>query len=143
MTVRDILDRKGGDVHTLSADETLLNAVQALADHKVGALVVSNADKAILGILSERDIVRAISRVGPACLEDRVDSVMTRAVRTCVETTTISELMSEMTDGRFRHMPVERDGKLIGIVSIGDVVKKRIADIEREAEDIKAYIAAV
>lgn len=143
MTVRDILDRKGGDVHTLSAEETLLNAVQALADHKVGALVVSNADKAILGILSERDIVRAISRVGPACLEDRVDSVMTRAVRTCVETTTISELMSEMTDGRFRHMPVERDGKLIGIVSIGDVVKKRIADIEREAEDIKAYIAAV
>lgn len=143
MTVKLILEQKGGDVFTLAPTDSIEQATKELAARKVGALVVSNDSKAILGILSERDIVRAVARMSDKALDEPVSALMTKNVTTCTEATTVSELMSLMTEGRFRHLPVERDGKLIGIISIGDVVKRRIADIEQEAEQIKAYIAAV
>lgn len=143
MTVKLILAQKGGEVFTLAPTDSIEQATKALADRKVGALVVSDESKAILGILSERDIVRAVARMSDKALDEPVSALMTKNVTTCSEEATIPELMSLMTEGRFRHLPVERDGKLIGIVSIGDVVKRRIADVEQEAEQIKAYIAAV
>jgi CBS domain-containing protein len=96
----------------------------------------------IKGILSERDIVRALGRNGGAALDASVSELMTAKVRTCTEDSTVPELMELMTEGRFRHLPVERDGKLIGVVSIGDIVKRRIDQIEREADDIRSYIAS-
>lgn len=143
MTVKLILEQKGGEVYTLSPTQTIEQATKALSERKVGALVVSDESKAILGILSERDIVRAIARMSDKALGEPVSALMTKNVTTCTEASTIAELMSLMTEGRFRHLPVERDGKLVGIVSIGDVVKKRIADVEQEADQIRAYIAAV
>lgn len=143
MTVRAILAEKGTDVHTLAPGGTLLEATRTLGEHKVGALVVADANRKILGILSERDIVRAVADKGSSALEKKVDAVMTKNVTTCSEETTVTELMAMMTEGRFRHLPVADNGKLTGIISIGDVVKKRMAEIEREAEEIKAYIAAV
>jgi len=143
MTVRSILSGKGEDVFTLTTDQSLLEASQQLAKYKIGALVVSNDQRDILGILSERDIVRRVASGGPDTLSNTVGGCMTKEVQTCTEDTTVTELMSLMTKGRFRHMPVERDGKLIGIISIGDVVKKRIADVEKEAEQIKEYISAI
>jgi CBS domain-containing protein len=143
MTVRSILSGKGEDVFTLTTEQSLLEASKILADYKIGALVVSNEDREILGILSERDIVRRIASMGQEALSQTVGSCMTREVQTCTEDSTVTQLMTQMTQGRFRHLPVERDGKLIGIVSIGDVVKKRIADVEKEAEQIKEYISAI
>ncbi|MGB7431865.1 MAG: CBS domain-containing protein [Ahrensia sp.] len=143
MTVKLILQQKGGDVFTLAPTDSIEQATKELATRKVGALVVSDESQAILGILSERDIVRAVARMSDKALDEPVSALMTKNVTTCTEATTVTELMSLMTEGRFRHLPVERDGKLIGIISIGDVVKRRIADIEQEAEQIKAYIAAV
>jgi CBS domain-containing protein len=115
--------------------------VRVLAENRIGALVVTNGDRKIVGILSERDIVRAISRSGPQALDDTVRSAMTPKVSICNENHTVNEVMEIMTRGRFRHLPVEKNGLLDGIVSIGDVVKRRIEDVEREAEEIKHYIA--
>lgn len=143
MTVKLILEQKGGEVFTLTPTGSIRHATNTLAERKVGALVVSDESQAILGILSERDIVRAIAKMGDAALDEPVSAVMTKSVKTCTEEATIPQVMSLMTDGRFRHLPVERDGKLVGIISIGDVVKRRIADIEQEADQIRAYIAAV
>jgi CBS domain-containing protein len=142
MMVKNILSDKGQDVFTLPLDAKVMDAVASLAEHNVGALMVATPDKVIKGILSERDIVRAIGRNGPSVLESPVTDVMTSQVQTCTEESTVNELMELMTAGRFRHMPVERDGKLIGVVSIGDIVKRRIEEIEREAEDIRSYIAS-
>lgn len=141
MHVKSILEGKGSEVFTLTPQGSIADAARSLAQHKVGALVVSDDSKKILGILSERDIVKAVATDGSAALDKTVDDLMTRKVTTCAEESTVSELMSLMTEGRFRHLPVEKDGKLIGIISIGDVVKRRIAEVEREAEEIKTYIA--
>ena len=141
MTVRSILDEKGHAVLTISPNETLSVAVNTLAENRVGALVVTNEEGKIIGILSERDIVRSIAKDGPGSLGQPLKAVMTAKVRICNENHTINEVMEIMTEGRFRHLPVEKAGKLDGIISIGDVVKRRIEDAEREAEDIKAYIA--
>lgn len=143
MTVKLILEQKGGEVFTLSPTESIEQATKALAERKVGALIVSDNGSTILGILSERDIVRAVARMSGKALGEPVSALMTKNVTTCTEGATIPEVMSLMTEGRFRHLPVERDGKLIGIISIGDVVKRRIADVEQEADEIRAYIAAV
>lgn len=140
--VKHILADKGTEVFTLSRDASGIDAVNALAEYNVGALVVAGPDKSIQGIVSERDIVRAISRGGVSRLDKPVSDLMTSKVRTCTEEATVPELMELMTEGRFRHLPVERDGKLVGVVSIGDIVKHRIAEIEREAEDIRSYIAS-
>lgn len=142
MTVKAILDAKGHDVFTLGPNERLSTAVKALADHRIGALVVTNGDLKIVGILSERDIVRAVAKDGAGALDQAVRNVMTPKVKICNENHTINDVMEIMTAGRFRHLPVEKNGQLYGIVSIGDVVKRRIQDAEREAEQIKQYIAS-
>ncbi|KFB10045.1 CBS domain-containing protein [Nitratireductor basaltis] len=141
MTVKAILDSKGRDVLTISPDSTLAEAASLLSEHGVGALVVSRDGQRINGIVSERDIVRALGRSGAETLRQPVSSVMTAKVQVCREDNSVNEVMQVMTAGRFRHLPVEKDGKLAGLVSIGDVVKRRIEDVEREAEDIRSYIA--
>jgi CBS domain-containing protein len=142
MMVKQILADKGTGVFTLPLESTGMDAVDALAKHNIGALIVASPDMVIKGILSERDVVRAIWNKGPAALDRPVSELMTSKVRTCTEESTVLEVMELMTEGRFRHLPVERDGKLIGVVSIGDIVKRRIQDIEREAEEIRSYIAS-
>lgn len=141
MTVRSILDEKGRDVFTIGPDETLAAAIRLLAEKRIGAVVVLRTDGGIGGILSERDIVRALAEGGAAALTKPISAFMTSKVQVCREENTVNDVMEVMTRVRFRHLPVEREGKLVGLVSIGDVVKRRIEDVEREAEDIKAYIA--
>ncbi|RFC64843.1 MULTISPECIES: CBS domain-containing protein [Mesorhizobium] len=141
MTVKSILEEKGHQVLTLGPNDKLSEAVRVLAEHRVGALVITNGDRKIVGILSERDIVRSIAKSGAAALNQTVREVMTPKVNICNENHTINDVMEIMTRGRFRHLPVEKNGMLDGIVSIGDVVKRRIEDVEREAEQIRNYIA--
>jgi len=141
MTVKSILDAKGRDVVTIEPEATLHEAACLLGLRRIGAAVVTRADRTILGILSERDIVRLLGERGADALAMNVREAMTSKVSTCRESSTINEVMEVMTHGRFRHLPVEKDGKLDGIVSIGDVVKRRIEDVEREAEQIREYIA--
>lgn len=141
MTVKHILDEKGRDVVTVQPAMTLADAARFLSDNKIGAVVVAGLDGRIAGILSERDIVKTIAAKGGAALDMPVSSAMTSKVVTCTESHTVNQLMEIMTTNRFRHVPVEESGKLIGIISIGDVVRRRIEDVEREAEEIKAYIA--
>lgn len=141
MTVKAILEEKGHDVFTLGPNELLSDAIRILAEHRIGALVVTNGDRKIVGILSERDIVRCLSKEGAAALEHSVRMAMTPKVKICNEHHTVNDVMEIMTAGRFRHLPVEKDGQLDGIISIGDVVKRRIEDVEKEAEEIRAYIA--
>jgi len=141
MTVRDILAAKGNDVVTIGPSSTLADAARALAQHRIGAVVVIGPDERIVGILSERDIVRRIGEQGAEALTTPISEAMSTNVKVCGENHTINEVMGIMTRGRFRHLPVERDGRLAGIVSIGDVVKQRIEDVEREADEIRKYIA--
>ncbi|PRD41992.1 inosine-5-monophosphate dehydrogenase [Phyllobacterium phragmitis] len=141
MTVRSILERKGHDVVSVTPDASIIEAVAILAMHRIGALVICDGEKAVKGILSERDVVRAIAEQGLQALDRKVSELMTSKVHVCHEHNTVNEVMEIMTVNRFRHLPVERDGLLYGIISIGDVVKRRIEEVEREAEDIKAYIA--
>ncbi|MCV0396813.1 MAG: CBS domain-containing protein [Rhizobiaceae bacterium] len=141
MTVKSILDEKGRDVMTIAPDQTLAEAASILAQHRIGAVVVTRGDRKIAGILSERDIVRAVGESGSDALQHTVADLMTAKVQVCREHHTVNQVMEMMTRGRFRHLPVEENGKLDGIVSIGDVVKRRILEVEREAEEIKQYIA--
>ena len=141
MTVRLILEEKGRDVVTLEPHATLAQAAQLLGARRIGAVVVTAGDRKIRGILSERDIVRAVGELGTEALSLTVDKAMTAKVSTCREANTVNEVMEIMTRGRFRHLPVEKDGLLDGIISIGDVVKLRIEEVEREAEQIREYIA--
>lgn len=141
MTVKAILEHKGHDVFTLGPNERLAEAIRILADHRIGALVITNGDRKIVGILSERDIVRVVAKDGAAALDKPVRDAMTPKVKICNENHTVNEIMEIMTQGRFRHLPVEKAGQLDGIISIGDVVKRRIEDVEREADEIRAYIA--
>lgn len=141
MIVKTILEEKGTDVQTVGPDQTLAEAVRLLAERRIGAVVVTRGGNRIAGILSERDIVRILASGGVGALDKPVSSAMTSRVKVCHENNTINEVMEIMTAGRFRHLPVERDGRLAGIVSIGDVVKKRIEEIEHEAEEIRNYIA--
>ena len=141
MTVKAILEAKGHAVVTLGPNATLTEAIGLLADRRIGALVITNGDRKIVGILSERDVVRVIAKEGAGALELQVRAVMTPKVKICNANHTVNAVMEIMTNGRFRHLPVEKDGLLDGIISIGDVVKRRIETVEREAEQIKAYIA--
>lgn len=142
MTVRAILDQKGRDVTTVTPDLSVADIGKTLSKHKIGAVVVVDASDRICGIVSERDIVRAISDKGPAILDKPGSEVMTSNVKVCDESQTVNQVMEMMSTGRFRHLPVETDGKLGGMISIGDVVRMRIEQVEREAEEIKAYIAS-
>jgi CBS domain-containing protein len=140
MFVRNILLGRCGNVVTIEPTADLTAAVRRLAERRIGALVILGADHRIVGILSERDIVRVLAELGPAALHEPVGQVMTRDVKTCSEDDTVESLMGRMTTGRFRHMPVVEQGKLVGIVSVGDVVKNRVEEIEREAAALRYYI---
>jgi CBS domain-containing protein len=141
MIVGMILETKGRNVVTIGAKATIGEAVAELAGRKIGAIVVVEGIDRIVGIISERDVVRAVAQRGTDVLSESVGSIMTREVMTCSDQETINEVMSRMTRGRFRHLPVARQGRLTGIISIGDVVKARIEEVEREAEEMRAYIA--
>lgn len=141
MTVRSILESKGREVTVIAPADTLGSAIATLARHRIGAVVVCDKSGRIEGILSERDVVRALAGQGAGALDLPVSEFMTAKVQMCREHHTINQVMEIMTRSRFRHMPVEEQGRLAGIISIGDVVKRRIADVEREAEDIRTYIA--
>ena len=140
MTVARILIEKGSSVVTISPAHTLDAAIHLLAEKSIGALVVTEADGAVAGILSERDIMRVLSKLGAAALDEPVSAHMTRKVTTCGRTTTVEEVMQTMTAGRFRHVPVCEDGRLVGMISIGDVVKRRIATVEAEHQAMRDYI---
>lgn len=141
MTVRAILSRKGRDVTTIAPTANLSEAVRMLAQRRIGAVVVTGPDNRVAGILSERDIVRVLGERGPAALEENVAAVMTRKVSTCSEAETVAVLMERMTAGKFRHLPVVEQGQLVGIISIGDVVKLRVEEIEGETNALREYIA--
>jgi CBS domain-containing protein len=141
MTVEHILSAKGRKVITIEPERTLGEAVRLLDERKIGAVVVGDADHAVLGIISERDIVRALAKSGAAALDEPVSRHMTGKVVTCTGRSAISELMELMTDRKFRHVPIVEDGRLNGIVSIGDIVKHRLAEIETEHKALREYIA--
>ena len=141
MNVARILKDKGRNVTTVAPDVSLRKAVETLASARVGALVVCDRDMHVAGIISERDVVRMLAANGPSVLDQPVSLYMTKEVRTCSERDTVEFLMEEMTSHRFRHMPVVEGGRLAGIVSIGDVVKQRIAAAELEAASMREYIA--
>jgi CBS domain-containing protein len=142
MLVKHILRDKGRDVVTISGDATLSEAALLLARKRIGAVVVRDRDGSVAGILSERDVVRAVAEASVLALAQAVSRHMTRSVVTCCETDSVDDLMELMTRRRFRHVPVLEDDKLAGIISIGDVVKTRIAETVREAETLRGYIAA-
>jgi CBS domain-containing protein len=140
MTVKAILARKGSDVATIEPNASLAAAIKVLAERRIGALVITGADKRIVGILSERDIVRTLAERGPSVLTEPLADVMTRKVVTCSQTETVCDIMERMTAGKFRHVPVVEQGRLIGIVSIGDIVKSRVEEMERESAALHDYI---
>jgi CBS domain-containing protein len=140
MTVKEILSRKGTDVVTADPNATLSEAVKLLAARRIGAVVITGADRRIVGILSERDIVRTLAEKGPQALDSPIAEVMTRKVITCSAAETVPEIMERMTEGKFRHVPVIEQGRLAGIISIGDVVKSRVQQMEQESAALQEYI---
>jgi len=139
MTVKTILDKKGRDIFTMSPDATLGEVAAELTARRVGAVMIMQGQH-LAGILSERDVVRAIATRGAEALSVAASSVMTQAVQTCTLEDFIEDVMEKMTNSRFRHMPVVEDGRVVGIISIGDVVKQRIEEAVRERDDMRAYI---
>jgi len=140
VTVKTILARKGSSVVTIDPTATVAIAAKTLTERGIGALVVTGAEGRTIGIVSERDIVRALGQRGVAVLDTSVADIMTRRVVTCGQQDTIGELMQQMTDGKFRHVPVVEQDRLIGIVSIGDVVKSRLEQMEQESNALRDYI---
>ena len=140
MIIKSILSAKGSGVISIEPTATLAAAVAMLAKHRVGALLVFGPDRRVIGILSERDIVRALAERGAGVLNEPLSQVMTRNVVTCSESDSVGVLMERMTTGRFRHLPVVEQDQVIGIVSIGDVVKHRLQEIEEEAGALRNYI---
>jgi CBS domain-containing protein len=140
MNVATILKQKGRSVATVAPTASVQEVAKRLAQRRIGALVVVGSRGQIEGIVSERDVIRALSETGAGCLVRPVAETMTRQVVTCQETDTLDEMMAMMTQGRFRHVPVVTDGDLVGIISIGDVVKHHVAEIEMEATAMRAYI---
>jgi CBS domain-containing protein len=141
MSVARILSEKGREVQTIQPHRTLSEAAAILAQRRIGAAVVTGADGAVLGIISERDIVRAVAEQGEASLSEPVSRRMTQKVMTCQEITSLETAMEMMTAGKFRHLPVVEAGRLVGIISIGDVVKRHIEKIEAETRAMRDYIA--
>ena len=141
MNVETILRNKGSWVATIRPDATIADAVDMLNRERIGALVVSEDGGSVDGVLSERDIVIALAKDGIELLARSVDEVMTRNVITCDPADSVGELMAEMTNRRVRHLPVVKDGRLRGIVSIGDLVKNRLDEVEFEANSLRSFIA--
>ena len=140
MTVRSILDSNGQHVESIQPGAKLSDAVKLLGEKKIGAVLVLNMGGRIEGILSERDIVRVLSERGADVLDEPVSAVMTRKVVSCRSADTVAAIMEMMTIGKFRHLPVVEDGKLVGLISIGDIVKQRVQDYESEQEALRDYI---
>jgi CBS domain-containing protein len=145
MNVKEILAAKvsgalGGDIVSIEPSADLTAAAELLGENRIGAVLIRGAGGRLAGILSERDIVRAISEQGADALKLPVGQVMTRDVETCGEDDSIASIMERMTAGKFRHMPVMANGKLVGLISIGDVVKQRVGEIEQESEAMRDYI---
>jgi CBS domain-containing protein len=139
--IEHILRRKGHEVATVTAEATVAEAVDLLREHNIGALVVVSEERPVIGIFSERDVVRELGARGPAVLDRPVQQLMSTEVTTCDRRTTASELMRLMTDRRIRHIPVVEERTLVGIVSIGDVVKHRLDELEAETETLHDYLA--
>jgi CBS domain-containing protein len=140
MTVKNLLSGKSKDIVTIEPNATLEAAIAILAKHRIGALVVLGADQRVIGILSERDIVRTLAEFGTDGLAKPLAQVMTRKVVTCGEADTVVAIMERMTTGKFRHVPVLEQDRLVGIVSIGDVVKHRLSEMEHESAALRDYI---
>ncbi len=140
MRVSDILRNKGDVIVTIAPTATLADASRELTSHNFGALVVSEDGATIVGIISERDLVRHVARDGAGALDSPVSAAMTAAVRTCSRSDSLEDLMRVMTEHRIRHLPVVEDARLCGVVSIGDVVKRRVEQLENETKDLHEYI---
>ena len=140
MTISIILASKGREVVTIAPSASLASAVGLLVEKRIGAVLILGADRRVVGILSERDVVRALAERGAGALEEPVSQTMTRKVSTCNENESVFNIMERMTDERSRHVPVVDQGKLIGIVSIGDVVKHRLQEMERDSAAMHNYI---
>lgn len=140
MLVSDILRRKGDKVVAAPPDQTVAEAARLMARESIGSVLVL-AGGSIAGILSERDIVRTLAEAGPACLDRPISELMTTHVITCGPEERVDRVMALMTEGRFRHLPVIDEGRLVGIVSIGDVVKSRLEEAQAELEHLSAYVA--
>ncbi len=139
MTVRAILDAKGIQVVTIDADATVSSVVTLLGERRIGAVLVMSGDR-MDGIISERDIVRALAERGAKMMDEQVRALMTTRVMTCRKGDTVASVMEKMTEGKFRHLPVIEEGRVVGIVSIGDVVKHRLSEFEKEQEALRDYI---
>jgi CBS domain-containing protein len=139
MTVRAILDTKGHQIQSVEPEATLSAAIKILAERKIGAVLVMSQGR-IEGILSERDIVRVLGERGAAVLDNPVSAVMTRKVISCRQTDTVSAIMEMMTTGKFRHLPVLEGDRVVGLISIGDIVKWRVREYEAEQEALREYI---
>ena len=141
MTIAAILREKGSAVVSVSPDATVSDLIDQLARHRIGAAVVREMSGELLGIVSERDVMRALAEHGPAALALRVEAIMTRGVQCATRATSDEDALETMTHGRFRHLPVVENGALIGLVSIGDVVKARLSQQAHEVDSLKAYVA--
>lgn len=141
MNVGTILKFKGSEVISIAADETVAKAAQLLTNRRIGALVVGSGKGDIVGMFSERDVVSGISKHGASVLTQPVSTLMTRNVVTCNPSDTIVDVMGKMTDRRIRHLPVVANDQLLGVISIGDLVKQRISETENEAEALREYIS--
>jgi CBS domain-containing protein len=141
MKISDLLADKGDSVEVISPTETIASAVRRLTERGIGALVVSHGDRTVDGIISERDVVRLLALEGDAALGRFVRDAMTTPVTTCHSSDEVNSLMALMTDRRIRHLPVVDDGRLVGIVSIGDVVKSRVDQLERDRKELLEYVS--
>ena len=141
MTVAAILKHKGHEVAAVRPETTIAEVAATLSTRRIGAVLVQDPDRVLLGIVSERDIIRGLAERGAEVLARPVAEMMTRAVQTAGPGTTVTQAMAMMTAGRFRHLPVVENGRLVGIISIGDVVNARLRDQEDEVDSLKAYVA--
>ena len=141
MILENILRLKGGDVASVAPDATIAAVAELLTQRRIGAAIVCDGAHRLVGIVSERDIVRSLARHGGRVLQMTAEQLMTRNPRTAPPSMSVPEAMALMTEGRFRHLPVMEDGQLVGIVSIGDVVKERISEQDQEVDSLRAYVA--
>ena len=141
MKVSHLLETKGSEVSTISQERTVKDAVALLKERGIGALVVTGATPPLVGMFSERDVVRALATSGEKALDQKVADLMSRDVVTCTLATDLTELMTTMTERRFRHVPVVEDDRLLGLISIGDVVKARLEELEHDKRDLLDYVS--
>ena len=141
MRVSQLLATQGHDVATISQERSVTDALALLKEHGIGALVVTGAKAPLVGIISERDVVRALATSGESALQQKVAELMSTEVSVCNESTELNELMTTMTEKRIRHVPVVEDGHLTGLISIGDVVKARLEELEHDKKDLLDYVS--